>query len=270
MHHINTLTKINVKIDKCELPTVTFYWLPKLQKRPNKSRFISNSSHCSTTILSKHITSALTAVKDHVMKYSEISFSNSNVNYFWSIKNSSGVIEKLRLRNCRDSQVSSFDFSTLYTSLPYDLIKAKVLSLVNWCFNRESKSYLCTSLKAGFFSNKKYDLYRCWSCAEICEAFTFLMENIYVQFDGMVYQQIVGIPMGTNCTPLIADLFLYCYERDFMSDLHRSKRHDLIDMLNDTSRYLDDIFTIDNLNLRNIFPIYIQQNFILNKANISE
>ena len=51
------------------------------------------------------------------------------------------------------------------------------------------------------------------------------MENIYVQFDGMVYQQIVGIPMGTNCAPLIADLFLYCYERDFMSDLQKSKRH---------------------------------------------
>ena len=116
--------------------------------------FISNSSHCSTTILSKHITSALTAVKDHVMKYSETAFSNSNVNYFWSIKNSSEVIEKLRLRNFRGSQVSSFDFSTLYTSLPHDLIKAKVLSLVNWCFNRESKSYLCTSLNAGFLATK--------------------------------------------------------------------------------------------------------------------
>ena len=72
------------------------------------------------------------------------------------------------------------------------------------------------------------------------------MENIYVQFEGMVYQQTVGIPMGTNCAPLIADLFLFCYERDFMSNLHKSKRYDLIDMFNDTSRYLDDIFTIDN------------------------
>ena len=58
-----------------------------------------------------------------------------------------------------------------------------------------------------FFSNKKYDSYKCWSCAELYEAFTFLMENIYVQFDDMVYQQIVGIPMGTNCAPLIADSF---------------------------------------------------------------
>ena len=268
VHHINTLTKIDVKIDKCELPT--FYWLPKLHKRPYKSRFISNSSHCSTTILSKHITSALTTVKDHVIKYSETAFSNSNVNYFWSIKNSSEVIEKLRLRNFRGSQVSSFDFSTLYTSLPHDLIKAKVLSLVNWCFNRESKTYLCTSAKAGFFSNKKYDSYKCWSCAELCEAFTFLMENIYVQFDGMVYQQIVGIPMGTNCAPLIADLFLYCYERDFMSDLQKSKRFDLIDMFNDTSRYLDDIFTIDNPEFEKDIPDIYPADLQLNKANNSD
>ena len=53
------------------------------------------------------------------------------------------------------------------------------------------------------------------------------MENINVQFEGMVYQQIVGIPMGTNCAPLIVDLFLFCYERDFMSNLHKSRRYDL-------------------------------------------
>ena len=60
--------------------------------------------------------------------------------------------------------------------------------------------------------------------------------------------------MDTNCAPLIADLFLYCYERDFMSDLHKSKRHDVIDMFNDTSRYLDDIFTIDNPELEKYIP----------------
>ena len=53
----------------------------------------------------------------------------------------------------------------------------------------------------------------------------------------MVHQQIVGIPMGTNCAPLIADLFLFCYQRDFMSNLHKSKQYDLIDMFNDTSRF---------------------------------
>ena len=91
----------------------------------------------------------------------------------------------------------------------------------------------------------------------------------YVQFDGMVYQQIVGIPMGTNCAPLIADLFLYCYERDFMSDLQKSKRFDLIDMFNDTSRYLDDIFTIDNPEFEKHIPDIYPAELQLNKANTS-
>ena len=231
MHHINTLTKIDVKIDKCELPT--FYWLPKLHKRPHKSRFISNSIHCSTTILSKHITSALTAVKDHVIKYSETASSNCNVNYFWSIKNSSEVIEKLRLSEFSGIFFKLFYFIHLIATWSYQSKSVVSCQLV---FKQRVKTYLCTSVKAGFFSNKKYDSYKCWFCAEICDAFTFLIENnYYVQFDGMVYQQIVGIPMGTNCAPLIADLFLYCYERDFMSDLQKSKRFDLIDMFNNTS-----------------------------------
>ena len=96
------------------------------------------------------------------------------------------------------------------------------------------------------------------------------MENIYVQFDGMIYQQIVRIPMGTNCAPLIADLFLYCYEMDFMSDLQKSKRFDLLYMFNDTSRYLDDIFTIDNpefeKHISDIYPAELK----LNKANTSD
>ena len=71
------------------------------------------------------------------------------------------------------------------------------------------------------------------------------MENIYMQFEGMVYQQIVGIPMGTNCAPITADLFLFCYEKDFVLNFYKSKQYDLIDISNDTFRYLDDIFTIN-------------------------
>ena len=91
-----------------------------------------------------------------------------------------------------------------------------------------------------------------------------------MQFDDMVYQQIVGFPMGTNCAPLIADLFLYCYERDFMSNLLKSKRFDLIDKFNDTSRYLDDIFTIDNPALTEHIPEIYPREIQLNKANTSD
>ena len=76
--------------------------------------------------------------------------------------------------------------------------------------------------------------------------------------------------MGTNCAPLIADLFLFCYERDFMSNLQKSKRYDLIDMFNDTSRYLDDIFTIDNPEFEKHIPDIYPTELQLNKANTSD
>ena len=57
-----------------------------------------------------------------------------------------------------------------------------------------------------------------------------------------IYRRIAGIPMGTNCAPLVADLFLFCYERDFMTSLSDVKQAEIIEAFKPTSRYLDDLF----------------------------
>ena len=80
----------------------------------------------------------------------------------------------------------------------------------------------------------------------MCEALTFLLDNIYIRFGSKLYRQIVGIPMGTNCAPLIADLFLFCYERDFMLSLSEDNQSEVIEAFNSTSLYLDDLLNIDN------------------------
>ena len=73
--------------------------------------------------------------------------------------------------------------------------------------------------------------------------------------------------MGTNCAPLVADLFLFCYERDFMSSLSDNNQTDIIEAINSTSRYLDDLLIIDNPYFEQmvgqIYPTELQ----LNKAN---
>ena len=76
--------------------------------------------------------------------------------------------------------------------------------------------------------------------------------------------------MGTNCAPLVADLFLFCYERDFMLSLSDANQSEVIEAFNSTSRYLDDLLNIDN-NLfdsmvNHIYPSELQ----LNKANVSD
>ena len=70
--------------------------------------------------------------------------------------------------------------------------------------------------------------------------------NIYIKFGTKLYRQIVGIPMGTNCAPLVADLVLYCYERDFMNSLNHDNQADVIEAFNSISRYLNDLLNINN------------------------
>ena len=102
------------------------------------------------------------------------------------------------------------------------------------------------------------------------EAPAFLLDNIYIRFGSKLNRQIVGIPMGTNCAPLEADLFLFCYERDFMLSLSEYNQLDVIEAFNSTPRYLDDLWNIDNnffiSMVNHIYPSELQ----LHKANVSD
>ena len=98
--------------------------------------------------------------------------------------------------------------------------------------------------KNAFFTYDAVRNYNLWSCQKVCEALTFLLDNIYIRFGSKLYRQVVGIPMGTNSAPLVADLFLFCYERDFMLSLSEDNQSDVIEAFNSTSRYLDDLLAL--------------------------
>ena len=76
--------------------------------------------------------------------------------------------------------------------------------------------------------------------------------------------------MGTNCAPLVADLFLFCYERDFLMSLSDENQADVIDAFNTTSRYLDDILNINNVYFGNMVSQIYPSELQLNKANTSD
>ena len=80
----------------------------------------------------------------------------------------------------------------------------------------------------------------------------------------------VGIPMGTNCAPLVADLFLYCYERDFMLGLSEITQADIITAFNKSSRYLDDILNMENPYFSKLVITIYPKELQLNKTNYSD
>ena len=85
--HSNEIpNKLDVDVKECQDRLPTMYWLPKLHKRPYKPRFNANSSSCTTTELSKLLTSCLTDIKAKVIKYCETVYERSGKNMFWSKK----------------------------------------------------------------------------------------------------------------------------------------------------------------------------------------
>ena len=268
-HGCHTALHFGVKAKENQDKVPTLYWLPKLHKKPYKARFIANSSSCTTTELSKLLTSCLTAVKKHVIKYCEKVYERSGKNLFWSIKNSGEILDKLKARDFYATSLSTYDFSTLYTTLPHNLIKDKLIDLIESTFQREGSPYLACSDRNAFFTSEKPKKYHAWSCQNVCDALTFLLDNIFIRFGTKLYRQVVGIPMGTNCAPLVADLFLFCYERDFMMSLSDDKQADVVDAFNTASRYLDDVLNIDNVYFGSVVGRVCPSGLQLSKAGAS-
>ena len=123
----------------------------------------------------------------------------------------------------RATSIQTFDLSTLYTSIPHDLLKSRMNNIINNAFKDKNGATRYTHFKAG--RNKSYftgDPLNCdnkYTANDICRMTEFLVDNIYVRFGGQIFQQMVGIHMGTNCAPLLTHSFLYSYENELSDKL---------------------------------------------------
>ena len=107
--------------------------------------------------------------------YCEKVYERSGKNLFWSIKNSGEILDKLKARDFNATSLSTSDFSTLYTTLPYNLIKDKLIDLIERTFQREGSPYLACSDRNAFFTSEKPKKYHAWSCQNVCDALTFFV-----------------------------------------------------------------------------------------------
>ena len=115
--------------------------------------------------------------------------------------------------------VSSYDFQTLYTHIPHCQLKANLKKLVNRAFDIKKKKNICVTEKIAFLSDKEHKNMCCFSCKSLISAIFYLVNNSYVMFNGIVYRQIVGIPMGSNAAPHMAYGYLAVYEYEYIQRL---------------------------------------------------
>ena len=71
------------------------------------------------------------------------------------------------------------------------------------------------------------------------------IDNCYVTCGDSLFRQKIGIPMGTDCAPFLAKLFLYSYEHEWMMTMKETNPQ-LVRQFNKSARYIDDLLTINN------------------------
>ena len=104
----------------------------------------------------------------------------------------------------------------------------------------------------------------------ICKMIEFLIDNIFVQSGGRLFRQVIGIPMGTNCAPLLADLFLYSYENEFLDNMIRSGHRRLARSFNLCYRYTDDLIVFNNKKFMDYLKEIHPSKLTAEKANKSD
>ena len=123
-------------------------------------------------------------------------------------------------------------------------------NIMNNAFKHKNGGTRYTHIKVGrskrYFTNDPLNGGNKYTASDICKMIEFLVDNIYVRFGGQLFRRPVGIPMGTSCTPLLTDLFLYSYENEFLDKLIKEGKRNLVRKFNLSYRYTDDLISFDN------------------------
>ena len=147
-------------------------------------------------------------------QYYEGLYRRTGVNCYWVIDNSKEVLDRLYNINkvsgakCFDS----YDFATLYTNIPHDGLKSNIRNLVREAYKVRGAKYLIVDRHGkAHWSQSPSSVTTCMSIdkSKLVELTEYLIDNVYVKAGNRVYRQTIGIPMGTDCTPQLENLYLF-------------------------------------------------------------
>jgi hypothetical protein len=194
MEHLRFMRNNHIVV-KPELECLpSFYWLPKLHKQPYGNRFIAASYRCTTKPLSRLLTSCLNTIINHFRQYCNGIYCRTGVNCFWVIENSQQVLSTLKKINYFSSakHCDSYDFSTLYTSIPHDSLKQAMKYLIQEAYRvRDNVFLVVRSNGKGVWSDVP-SARQSLTEDKLITYVEYLIDNVYVNVGNKVYRQCVG------------------------------------------------------------------------------
>ena len=238
------------------------YALPKMHKLDPKHTFIAALFKCTTTKCSKLLTTALTLVLRTLREKDDANIRASGIRRFFVVDGYEEVADFLH-RKPKPSRPYLYtgDFSTMYTTIPHDDLIDKILLCLReawswyadkegvaedrvrlWITGSEAKWVLRSTRTTVKYAHNDWVLTR----SALQELVRFIVRNTFVLNGGVLRRQSVGIPMGTNCAPLLANLYLYCYESLFIDKVQALQGDEAARNFHMTFRLIDDVLSVDN------------------------
>ena len=166
----------------------------------------------------------LNVISSHFKQYCSGINSRTGVNCYWIIQNSQQVLSNLHNVSYFSTakQFDSYDFSTLYATIPHASLQACFAALIREAYRVRDSGFIVVDSKGrAYWSDVPSRACSKHSMTDetLIKYVEYLVDNIYVSIGNKVYRQCVGIPMGTDCAPLLANLFLFYYEYKYMKKL---------------------------------------------------
>ena len=269
--HINFMKKNRIKIDNNMNKLPDLYWIPKMHKKIPKERYIAASNKCTTKLLSTIITQCLKLVTNQHRRWCSTIERTTGVNRMWIIDNSTKVLDAIQTYNENKNikNIYSYDFSTLYTNIPHKDFKKQIKWVLDKAFNDNNRNKIYIdkyTYKAQW--NERKNAYII-NKAKLFKYISFLIDNIYIKVANNIYRQCIGIPMGTDCAPFLANLYLYALEWEYIDGISKKNIY-LARKFSNCFRYIDDLLSFNNFKIidkckSKMYP----KELVLNSENVS-
>lgn len=225
------------------------YWIPKMHKKPySKQRYIAASYACTTKKISAILTKCLKLIEKQHRTICRQYEKNYGINPMWTIHTSQDVQRSTASFNLKKDarDIRTYDFSTLYTSIPHKQLRKELRWVIREAFKSSKYAYISVYKTNASWTNKPGKNTTHLDCNKVIRLMNWLLDNIYVTFGDKLFRQVVGIPMGTDCAPFLANLFLYSYEYRWIAKQKELKNWHVLNNFRCCSRFIDDLLMINN------------------------
>ena len=172
----------------------------------------------------------------------------SGAKTFWVIQNNSLPLEYIKKINKRKNakQISTFDFSTLYTKIPHDQLLDILHKVVDFVFKGGTRDYIIINKQdCASWSSKKRGHHFVFTKSLLKEAIKFLLHNCFFSIGNITMIQVIGIPMGSDPAPFFANLFLAHKEADWVKAQHKLGAIN-VRKINNSFRFIDDLLSLND------------------------